>query len=126
MNTSGVYLIHLATPLAPGRHTCQHYAGSASDIDARFAEHLAGRGARLLQVAIERNIDFWIVRIWPCAPDAARQLERQFKQRKEGPTLCPLCRNERRRTRYQMSMPWASPMYEALNFTLADVAEMEW
>jgi hypothetical protein len=121
---SGVYLIHLAKPLAPGRHTCQHYAGSAEDIDARFAMHLAGRGARLLEVAIERGIDFWIVRTWLCAPDDARLLEKRLKSQKQGPALCPLCRAERKRQRLQMPFPWARTEYEALQFDLADVPEM--
>jgi predicted GIY-YIG superfamily endonuclease len=122
---SGVYLIHLAQPLAPGLHTCRHYCGSAEDIDARFALHLAGRGARLLEVAIERNIDFWIVRVWPCPPDDARLLEKRLKRRKQGPALCPLCANERKRQRLQLGFSWCNPMYDRLQFTLADVEPKE-
>jgi hypothetical protein len=124
MNEKWVYLLHFAKPIAPGRHTCQHYLGSAIDVDARLHEHLTGNGARLCQVAIERGIDFEVVRVWQTEPGQARQLERKLKNRKESPALCPICRNARLLTKYQLGFAWCNPVYDALQFTLADVPEM--
>jgi hypothetical protein len=116
-----VYLLHLAEALGSERHQAGHYLGwCADDPYRRLIEHLAGRGAKMLAAANERGIDYWIVRTWP----GGRELERQLKRRKEGPALCPLCRSERKRQRYQLPMPWARAEYEALQFTLADVPEM--
>jgi predicted GIY-YIG superfamily endonuclease len=56
------YLLHFEAPIAPGRHTCQHYIGSAKRLRVRIAEHRAGRGARLTQVALERGIAFTVGR----------------------------------------------------------------
>ena len=81
------YLLHLDRPLSD-RHTCQHYLGWAADLEARIAAHLAGRGARLTQVALERGISFTVVRVWPAGD---RTLERALKNRKAGPKLCPVC-----------------------------------
>lgn len=87
---SRVYLIHFHEPIAPGRHTCQHYLGSAKHLRDRIAEHRAGRGARLTQVAIERGIAFTVVRTW----EGGRHLERQLKNRKNGFRLCPICQGK--------------------------------
>jgi GIY-YIG catalytic domain-containing protein len=87
---SRVYLLHFHTPIAPGRHTCQHYIGSAKRLRERIKEHRAGRGARLTQVAIERGISFTVVRTW----EGGRQLERQLKNRKNGFRLCPVCQGK--------------------------------
>lgn len=113
MNTNYVYLIHLDTPI---HHAC-HYLGSAIDPWSRLEEHRNGKGARLLQVAVERGIGFRIVRTW----QGGRQLERQLKDRHAGPELCPICSNERRRQRWQLSL-WDLWLDE---FTLADVPELE-
>lgn len=86
-----VYLLHFETPIAPGRHTCQHYIGSAKRLRDRIAEHRAGRGARLTQVALERGIAFRVVRTWP---DGGRQLERRLKNQKNGHRLCPVCQGK--------------------------------
>ena len=56
MKTSYVYLLHFHRPIAPGKHTCQHYMGSAEDVIERLLQHRAGQGARLCKVAIERGI----------------------------------------------------------------------
>jgi hypothetical protein len=125
MNEKWVYLLHFAKPIAPGRHTCQHYLGSAIDVDARLNEHLAGNGARLCQVANEREIDYQVVRVWQTEPGQARQLERKLKNRKNAPALCPVCSILRTTQRLQMAMPWAHPMYDRLQFDLTDVEPME-
>lgn len=85
---AGVYLIHLDAPLAPGRHTAQHYIGYAADLDRRFTEHTQGRGARFLAVAAERGIGIRLARVWL---GAGRQEERYLKNRHAGARLCPVC-----------------------------------
>jgi len=82
-----IYLLHFSTPIAPGRHTCQHYIGYTDDLDARIDAHRAGRGSRLCEVARQRGISFQLVRVWT----GDRTRERRLKNRKEGPRLCPIC-----------------------------------
>lgn len=83
-----VYLIHLDTPLAHARHYCGF---AEDDVQARFARHQAGNGARMLAVALERGITFQLVREWP---EGDRKLERRFKKGSLT-SLCPLCRPAR-------------------------------
>ena len=42
-----------------------HYTGWAEDLDHRVAEHLAGRGARLIEVITQAGISFRLARTWP-------------------------------------------------------------
>lgn len=82
-----IYLLHFDIPISPN-HTTQHYLGYTSKgIKKRIERHRAGTGARLTEVAKERGIDFVVARKWT----GTRQLERQLKNRKEGPRLCPIC-----------------------------------
>ena len=105
-----VYLLHFDKPIAPGRHTAQHYLGSCDDLDTRIAQHRAGTGSRLCQVAKERGLSFVVARTW----DGDRKLERQLKNRKEAPRLCPICNRVHE-----------SQLDLLLSFTLADVDELE-
>lgn len=81
-----IYLLHFERPISEA-HRAQHYIGWALDLPARLALHRAGRGARLTQVAVARGIDFEVVRIW----EGTRDFERQLKNGKRGPRLCPIC-----------------------------------
>lgn len=81
-----VYLIHFERPISD-KHTTQHYLGYAKSLKSRIAEHKAGVGARLCQVALERGIGFEVVRTW----EGGRDLERKLKNRKNAPCLCPVC-----------------------------------
>jgi predicted GIY-YIG superfamily endonuclease len=86
------YLLHFERPIAPGLHTCQHYLGyTRKRLRDRIAEHRAGKGARLTQVAHERGIGFVCVRTWP---DGSRGLERRLKNQKRGNRLCPVCQGK--------------------------------
>lgn len=87
----GVYLLHFNSPIAPGKHTCQHYIGFAEDVWARVDEHAKGQGARLTRVARERGIGFKVVRVWD---NKGRVFERRLKNRKEAPRLCPYCQKK--------------------------------
>lgn len=113
MMTDYVYLLHFSKPIAPGRHTAQHYLGSADDVYARLLEHRAGKGARLCQVANERGIEYNVVRIWVADPGQGRQLERKLKNRKMGNRLCPICA-----ARHKDRQP------EAIEFTLDDLQNL--
>jgi predicted GIY-YIG superfamily endonuclease len=81
-----VYLLHFDEPISD-RHTCQHYLGSGDDVNARLGDHLAGRGARLTRVALERGISWRVARLW----QGGRRKERLLKRQKNGPRLCPIC-----------------------------------
>lgn len=88
-----VYLLHFSQPIAT-THTAQHYLGwTRGALAERLAEHDAGRGVRLTQVAIERGIGWALARTWP---GETRQDERRHKEGSHGARLCPLCRAERR------------------------------
>jgi hypothetical protein len=55
-----------------------HYTGWAEDLDHRVAEHLAGRGARLIEVITRAGIGLRLARTWPGVTRAReRQLRRQ-------------------------------------------------
>ena len=72
MKISVVYLYHFSEPVSDH---ASHYLGFTDDLDKRDWLHQHGKGARLLQVAKERGIKFWIVRTWP----GDRQPERKLK-----------------------------------------------
>jgi hypothetical protein len=82
------YLLHYDRPIADGR-PAQHYLGWTRYLPARALAHLQGRGAKITQAAHQRGIGFVIARTWP----GDRNFERRLKNRKEGPRLCPICRN---------------------------------
>lgn len=82
-----VYLIHFWKPIAPGKHTAQHYVGSTDNLPRRIEAHRNGRGARLCEVAKERGIGFSVVRTW----DGGRDVERRIKNWHNAPKLCPIC-----------------------------------
>lgn len=103
-----IYLLHFTQPISP-RHTAQHYLGVADNLGQRLALHRAGQGARLCAVARERGIAFVLARTWP----GDRRAERRLKNQKNAPRLCPLC--NRNHAQPELS----------LNFTLDDVAELE-
>lgn len=88
-----VYLLHFDKPISD-HHTCQHYIGKADDLDARIAEHRAGNGARLTQVALERDITFVVARTW----NGSYGLEKRLKDQHNGPRLCPICNPKARIT----------------------------
>lgn len=81
---SGVYLLHFA----PSYKHARHYVGYADDIERRVAEHAAGVGARLTQVAVEAGCDLILARTWD---GADRTEERRLKNTKSIPHYCPIC-----------------------------------
>lgn len=81
-----VYLLHFEKPISE-KHTAQHYLGWTTYLPGRAMAHLQGRGARLTQVAHERDIGFVIAATWP----GDRHFERKLKNRKNAHKLCPIC-----------------------------------
>lgn len=79
-----VYLIHFDTKL----HHAGHYIGFSFDVEKRLNTHKAGEGARLLRALNDKGIDYKIVRVWD---NVDRAFERQLKNQKNAPRLCPIC-----------------------------------
>ena len=70
-----------------------HYTGWAEDLDHRVAEHLAGRGARLIEVITQAGIGFRLARTWP---GVTRARERQLKRQGGASRHCPICQDDRK------------------------------
>lgn len=82
-----VYLLHFESKLAHA----QHYIGfteSEQTLPARLDHHRAGSGARLMRAVTEAGIPWSLARVWPAG---SRSFERQLKNRKNTPVLCPTC-----------------------------------
>lgn len=82
---SYIYLLHFTTPVGHARH----YLGSTNDVERRLAEHRAGVGARLPQVAVIRGAELILARTWK----GGRMKERAIKDAYHHAftALCPLC-----------------------------------
>ncbi|WP_067590385.1 hypothetical protein [Nocardia terpenica] len=78
-----VYLLHFDRPY---RHAA-HYTGTATDLDARLADHTSGRGARLMEVVTAAGIGFRLARTWV----GGRARERQLKREGGASRHCPEC-----------------------------------
>lgn len=84
-----VYLLHFSAPL---RGRFQHYIGQTErDVEARVAEHRAGRGARITRQAVAAGIGLELARVWEGVP---RSFERHLKKRGAARHFCPVCRGE--------------------------------
>jgi GIY-YIG catalytic domain len=84
-----VYIFHFHRPignLANPRAQASHYCGFTEDLDARIAEHMAGRGAKIVRAAVAQGITFEIHH-WP----ACLAVEKLIKRRKETSVFCPTC-----------------------------------
>jgi len=90
-----VYTLHLDPPY---KHA-KHYTGWAKDLDARLAEHEAGRGARLTQVQREAGGTWRLARAEPGTRDREAQLKERGRSRD-----CPICQEEAGR----VVKPWPS------------------
>lgn len=89
-----VYLIHLSAPLTPT--TNRHYLGKTKNLAKRIRSHLGeepgARGSVFLKEANLRGI-YWSVVLTKSDEDGT--LERRWKNQKNLPRLCPVCRKEK-------------------------------
>lgn len=83
-----VYLIHMDEPISHA----QHYLGCTAHLPSRLASHANGRGSRLLEVALERGIEWRVARLWHgdfCQEAVA-------KRQHNGHSFCPICHRRAR------------------------------
>jgi predicted GIY-YIG superfamily endonuclease len=81
--TGTIYLLHFSEAYKHARH----YVGFTTNLEQRIEEHGKGQGSRLMQVIAEAGLTFSLAR----TRQGTRKTERQIKNRKEAPRLCPLC-----------------------------------
>ena len=86
-----LYLMHFDRPY----HHARHYLGCTHNLERRVAEHRNGTGARLLRAVNKAGIGYAVVRTW----EGYRAEELQMKAQKNAPRYCPVCLQERIRTR---------------------------
>lgn len=87
---SHVYLLHFE----PSFKHAKHYVGytTRDDVNDRVAEHLSGRGARLVRLAAAASCEVTLARIWR---DVPRKFELKIKGRSVRPR-CPICMPNRK------------------------------
>lgn len=91
--TGTCYLVCFAkTPYGHAGHYLG-WAGSkdgdlAAGLEARLADHAAGRGARLLAVAVAAGITWQLARTWPGTTEGHEKALKDLNNRRG---LCPLC-----------------------------------
>jgi predicted GIY-YIG superfamily endonuclease len=79
-----IYLLHFDPPF----HHAKHYLGFAvNSVDKRVERHRQGNGAALTKAAVAAGVKLMLVKTW----EGDRALERQLKNRKNTPRLCPVC-----------------------------------
>lgn len=83
MEVGFCYCLHISPPYAGATH----YIGWASDVPARVARHLEGRGARLVRLALEKGRTVELVVVWE---NATREDEKRLKRSWKGKG-CPRC-----------------------------------
>lgn len=81
-----IYLLHFDRAWKGVRH----YIGYCSDdrLEARMAEHAAGRGASLTAEMMRQGIGFTVARIYP---QLDRTAERRMKNASHYGKRCPIC-----------------------------------
>ena len=85
-----VYLIHFDQPMAHAKH----YLGYTDNIEERLLRHGTGNGSKIMHAVNKAGIGWQHVRTWN---DVDRNFERQLKNQKNAPRLCPVCSPGKRR-----------------------------
>jgi hypothetical protein len=89
-----VYLLHFCPPYKHAGHYVGFVKGGAKAVRQRLDRHLAGQGARLIEVAALAGCAIRLARMWR---HRDRRFERGLKKRRGFSSiaeLCPLCRKE--------------------------------
>ncbi len=89
MSAGTVYLICFKEKL----HHAKHYIGFCEEgnLEARIERHRAGNGSKLMAAVTQAGIAWEVARVWE---DVDRNFERQLKNSKNGPRLCPFCNDK--------------------------------
>lgn len=82
-----VYLYHFDRRYPNGKRP-QHYLGFAKNVELRELRHLAGNGARLMQVVSEAGISWTLVKVWV----GDRYFERKLKREGHFHRHCLICK----------------------------------
>jgi len=83
-NTGFIYIIHMT----PKYKHARHYIGFSYDPKQRFSEHRAGRGSRLLEVAVNAGCKLKIAVLGR----GTRHDERRMKNEGHSVRHCPYCK----------------------------------
>lgn len=86
-----VYLIHFDKPLAHARHYIG-YVTTMGNLEKRMEYHRTGNGSRLMWAVTLAGIEWRVVRVWE---NGTQGDERRLKRGKNGPKLCPVCREDK-------------------------------
>lgn len=79
-----VYLLHFE----PAYKHARHYLGfTPGDVEDRVRDHVCGRGARLVEVAVNAGCSIQLARTWT----GGRTTERQLKRIGGASRICPIC-----------------------------------
>ena len=80
-----IYLLHFEKPLAHAKH----YIGYTENLPERLETHRTGRTkVRIMQVLHERDIGFYLARVWR----GDRDFERHLKNCRDTTKRCPICK----------------------------------
>ena len=90
-----VYLLHFDMRY---KHA-GHYLGSTCRTWSGPAQHIEGRGARLLQVVHAAGITWRLARTWP----GGKAKDRQLKKQLGASRYCPICKEARRAAHHEIS-----------------------
>lgn len=70
----------------------QHYIGISYDTDARYKDHLEGKGAKLMKAVVEANVGTtkYILAKFPNYT-TAKLFEKNLKKQRNSKRYCPCC-----------------------------------
>jgi len=83
-----VYLLHFCPPYKHAGHYVGFAKGGARAVRQRLHRHLAGQGARLIEVAALAGCAIRLARIWR---HRDRRFERSLKKRRGFTSIAELC-----------------------------------
>jgi len=82
-----IYILHFGERLAHALH----YVGTTTELRDRLTAHANGQGSRLCGALADLNMHWCLSALFQVNAKDARNFERQIKDRKHTPAICPLC-----------------------------------